>query len=177
VNDAEFEKLYAAEAPGLFAFLVYRTGDRTMAQDLVADTFERVLRARRRYDPRRGSQKAWLYAIAVNALRDQQRRSGAEVRAMAKLTDPDPVASDDHEAVLARAALAQALTGLSEEEREVIALRFGGDLTVPQIAKVLGERHTTVEGRVYRALRKLRSSMDAGEHVQRPAGDAPASRG
>jgi len=52
-----------------------------------------------------------------------------------------------------------ALARLSEEEREAIALRFGGDLTVPEIAKVTGERLTTVEGRVYRALGKLRDEI------------------
>ena len=49
---------------------------------------------------------------------------------------------------------------LSDEEREAIALRFGADLTVPEIAEVLGEPLTTVEGRVYRALRKLRERLE-----------------
>jgi RNA polymerase sigma-70 factor, ECF subfamily len=50
---------------------------------------------------------------------------------------------------------------LSEEEREAIALRFGAELTVPEIARLTGERLTTVEGRVYRALRKLRETLDS----------------
>jgi RNA polymerase sigma-70 factor, ECF subfamily len=53
----------------------------------------------------------------------------------------------------------RALGALSAEEREAISLRFGADLTVPEIAKVLGEPLTTVEGRVYRALRKLRDEL------------------
>jgi RNA polymerase sigma-70 factor (ECF subfamily) len=48
---------------------------------------------------------------------------------------------------------------LSGEEREAIALRYGADLTVPEIAKLTGEKLTTVEGRVYRALRKLRDEL------------------
>ena len=48
---------------------------------------------------------------------------------------------------------------LSEEEREAVALRYGGELTVPEIAELLGEKLTTVEGRVYRALRKLRAEL------------------
>ena len=48
---------------------------------------------------------------------------------------------------------------LTDEEREAIALRFGADMTVPEIAGVLGEKLTTVEGRVYRALRKLRDRL------------------
>ena len=66
MRDDEFERLYAEHAQPLFGFLVYRTGDRALAEDLVADTFERALRARRRFDRRRGSQKTWLYAIALN---------------------------------------------------------------------------------------------------------------
>ena len=50
-------------------------------------------------------------------------------------------------------------TALSPEEREAIALRFGAELTVPEIAEALREPLTTVEGRVYRALRKLRGEL------------------
>src|SRR3954470_6331520 len=66
VQHDAFERLYAEHAGPLLAFLTYRTGDAVLAEDLLADTFERVLRARRRFDPRRGSQKAWLYTIALN---------------------------------------------------------------------------------------------------------------
>ena len=54
----------------------------------------------------------------------------------------------------------RALAGLSEEEREAVALRFGADLTVPEIARLQGEKLTTVEGRVYRGLRKLRGDLE-----------------
>lgn len=49
---------------------------------------------------------------------------------------------------------------LSDEEREAIALRYGADLTVPEIARLRGEKLTTVEGRVYRGLAKLRDFLD-----------------
>jgi RNA polymerase sigma-70 factor (ECF subfamily) len=159
MRDDEFERLYAAEAKGLFAFLAYRTGDRALAEDLLADAFERVLRSRRRFDPRRGSQKTWLYAIALNVLRDHARRRAAEDRALERVGDPrapDPLASVEH-----RDELARSMATLSGEEREAIALRFGAELTVPEMAEVLGEALTTVEGRVYRALRKLREALGA----------------
>jgi len=158
MRDDEFERLYAAEAAGLFSFLAYRTGDRALAEDLLADAFERALRARGRFDRRRASQKTWLYAIALNCLRDHARRASAEARAVERAGAPggeiDPLAAVEH-----RDELGRALTTLSAEEREAIALRFGADLAVPEIAKVLGEPLTTVEGRVYRALRKLRSEL------------------
>jgi RNA polymerase sigma factor (sigma-70 family) len=158
MRDDEFERLYSAEAAGLFSFLAYRTGDRALAEDLLADAFERALRARGRFDRRRGSQKTWLYAIALNCLRDHARRASAEARALERADEPagetDPLAAVEH-----RDELSRALATLSADEREAIALRFGADLTVPEIGKVLGEPLTTVEGRVYRALRKLRSEL------------------
>src|SRR5256885_14645250 len=76
-----FEEMYRSHLAGLFAFLVYRTGDRALAEDLTAETFTRALGNRRRFDRRKASEKTWLYAIALNALRDHARRADAEVRA------------------------------------------------------------------------------------------------
>src|SRR5687767_12285850 len=50
IREEEFERLYASHAQRLFGFLAYRTGDRALAEDLVADTFERVMRGGRRFD-------------------------------------------------------------------------------------------------------------------------------
>jgi len=160
MRDEDFERLYEAEAQGLFGFLAYRTGDRALAEDLLADTFERALRSRRRFNRRRGSPKTWLYAIALNLLRDHARRSAAAERALER-TGPSAGAVDaPDDAVEHRDVIQRALAVLSPEEREAIALRFGAELTVPEIAEALGEPLTTVEGRVYRALRKLRTELD-----------------
>jgi len=158
MRDDDFERLYAAEAQGLFGFLAYRTGDRAAAEDLLADTFERALRSRRRFDPRRGSAKTWLYTIALNLLRDRARRAAAEGRALERV-GPAPAGPELGDAVEQRDVVQRALTTLSAEEREAIALRFGAELTLPEIAEALREPLTTVEGRVYRALRKLRGEL------------------
>ncbi|HEV3070421.1 MAG TPA: sigma-70 family RNA polymerase sigma factor [Solirubrobacteraceae bacterium] len=176
-RDDAFERLYAEHAQALFSFLRYRTGDRALAEDLLADTCERALRARSRFDRRRASEKTWLYAIALNCLNDHVRRRATEGRALERmvagtrpgagpgggLTDHeevDEIAEHDLHEVADRDLINRSLAALSGEEREAIALRFGADLTVPEIAKVTGEPLTTVEGRVYRALRKLREAMD-----------------
>lgn len=158
----DFERLYAEHAPPLYGFLVYRTGNATLAEDLLADTFERALRARRRFDPRKGSEKTWLYTIALNRLRDHARRTGAEGRAVERSADHGGGIAEDAalERVEARETLGAALAVLSSDEREAIALRFGADLALKEIAKLTGERMTTIEGRVYRALRKLREALE-----------------
>ena len=89
----DLEALWRDQAQGLFAFLAYRTGDRALAEDLLADAFERALRSRVKFDRRRGSEKTWLYAIALNLLRDHARRTAAEGRALERAPDapePDP---------------------------------------------------------------------------------------
>ena len=130
-----------------------------LAEDLLADTFESVLRARRRFDPRRGGEKTWLYAIALNCLRDHARRRSAETRALERTGAP----ADDRPAstvdVVDRDLVRQGLAALSEDERLVVALRFGADLAMPEIARLIGAPLTTVEGRVYRALGKLRTAL------------------
>jgi RNA polymerase sigma factor (sigma-70 family) len=173
-NDA-FERLYAEHAQALFAFLRYRTDDPVLAEDLLADTYERVLRARRRFDPRKASQKTWLYAIALNCLTDHARRRATESRTLeliAASPSPGSIGESwgiDETDLIDEVAdpeveegdlLNRSLALLRGSEREAIALRFGADLTVPEIAKLTGEKLSTVEGRVYRALRKLREAMD-----------------
>src|ERR1022692_2344562 len=85
LGNPAFERLFETHAEPLFAFLVYRTGDRQLAEDLVADTFERVLRARTRFDPRRGSEKNWVYAIALNLVRDHARRQTVVINALERV--------------------------------------------------------------------------------------------
>lgn len=161
-NEA-FERLYSEHAKSLLAFLVYRTGDPALSEDLLADTFERVLTTRRPFNPRRASEKTWLYTIALNLLRDHHRRAAAGRRTLDRIhagaVDAD---SAEFEAVDARDALHRALATLSSDEREVISLRYGADLTVPEIARVLREKPSTVHGRVYRALRKLKEELEDG---------------
>jgi RNA polymerase sigma-70 factor (ECF subfamily) len=161
MRDEDFERLYDEHAKALYGFLAYRTGNPALAEDLLADTFEKALRSRQRFDPRRGSEKTWLYSIALNALRDHLRRRAASERATERLAVGGPTEAESaEEALAARDELMRALATLSDEEREAVALRFGADMTVPEIAKLRKEKLTTIEGRVYRALRKLREQLD-----------------
>ncbi len=166
VRSEDFERLYVEHAQRLFGFLVYRTGDRALAEDLVSETFEAAFKARRRYDPKRASESTWLYTIALNRMRDHARRRSVETGALPGLAEDQLVRAarpTDLEHVDDRDRIARALVALSEEERECVALRFGADLTLREIATTLRQPMTTIEGRVYRALRKLRAELDRVE--------------
>ena len=157
----EFERLYGAHAASLLAFLEFRTGNLELARDVHADTFERVLKTRWRFDPRRGSEKTWLYSIALNCLRDHSRRRGAEARALERMAAGQLPAdwSDETERLDEREALTRALTLLPDDEREAVALRYGADLSLKEIAAATGTRETTVKGRLYRGLERLRETL------------------
>jgi len=162
MREGDFERLYSEHAVPLLRFLTYRTGDGVLAEDLVAETFERILRTRWRFDPRRGSEKTWVYTIALSRLRDHGRRRSVESRAIERSVAAAGVNSaSGWEADIAdREMLERALASLNADERECIALRYGADLTIPEIARVLREPPTTVHGRIYRALRKLREQLE-----------------
>jgi RNA polymerase sigma factor (sigma-70 family) len=160
MREAEFEQLYDDHAQALYGFLAYRTGDRVLAEDLLSETFERALGARKRFNRRRGSAKSWLYSIALNCARNAARAQVSERRALERLGAPSE-AADAGLPFEDREELAGALARLAPEERDTLALRFGAGLSSPDIARVTGEPLTTVEGRVYRGLRKLRELLDA----------------
>jgi RNA polymerase sigma-70 factor, ECF subfamily len=164
ITTPDFERLYNEHAQALFAFLAYRTGNVALAEDLVADTFERVLVARKPFDPRKSSEKTWIYAIALNRLRDLSRRRAAEDRAVEQIgTASENGASNGQngfEVAETRQLVMAALDHVSAEERETLALRYGADLSLSEIAKVIGKPRSTVEGRLYKGLKRLRAELE-----------------
>lgn len=164
MGNKDFTRLYAEHASSVYSFLSYRTGDRVLAEDLLADTFERVLRARRGYDRRKGSERTWLYAIALNCVRDNARRISAETRALARVGAQTSRGGDGGEVIddlEIKETLREALGALTDPEREAVALRFGADLQLAEIALITNEPRSKVEARVYRGLRKLRNRLNS----------------
>ena len=132
-----FSRVYDDHIWRVYAFLAYRVRDRDLAEDLTQTTFERALRAWSRFDRSRASEATWLMAIAQNVLIDHLRRDRS-----AKLGPLDetvlPTVAGPEERSSGSAELLAAVAQLPERDREVVALRFGGDLTAAQIAEMLG---------------------------------------
>jgi len=158
----DVERLYAEHARGLLRFLAYRAGDERLAEDLVSEVFERAIRVPRLRARDSAAEKAWLYKTALNLLRDRFRRQDAEGRALDRATPPTGAGASSgfEERIEDRELLLGALAGLSDEEREALALRFGAELSVPEVVRITGQSLSTAEGRVYRGLRKLRDLLD-----------------
>lgn len=141
----------------VYSYVAYRVGDGAHAEDITSEVFERALRYRKRYDERRGSPISWLIGIARRVIADHAA-SAATLTAEV----PDVIDSSAFEETLAtRLELREAVAALPERDREVIALRFGADLTSKQIARILGLRTNTVEVTLHRALAGLRRTIEA----------------
>jgi len=154
-----FDALFRACAQEVHAYVCSLVRDPAAAEDVVALAFERAYRRRGRFDPARGTQRAWLFAIARNAALDELRRRR---RTAALLADPeDPGTSpesdqgDDPER---RATVRAALAGLDPRDRELVALKFWGGLSNTEIAAVLGVSESNAGTRVHRAVTKLREA-------------------
>ncbi len=145
---------------------------RADAEELTQQAFERALRAWDRFDPRRASQTTWLLAIARNLLIDHYRAAGAQAPSV-PLHDVDPGELPSAEArpqVGIDPALASALGALSDREREILALRYGGELTGPEIAQLMDLSLANVQQITSRALRRLRSALDRESVSRRRSG-------
>jgi RNA polymerase sigma factor (sigma-70 family) len=143
----------------VYGYLLYMTKNWAVAEDLTSETFETALRRWKRFDPRRGTPKAWLLAIArstaLDWFRADSRRRRREERARAdEQPSSQPAFGEGFSA-----DLEEALRALTTGEREVVALRIVLELDGEETAALLGITETAVSTRLHRALAKLEERM------------------
>lgn len=159
----EFEEAYDDNLARVYGFFAYRVGSRDDAEDLTQQTFERALRAWDRFDARRAGVGTWLIAIARNLLIDHYRASAPESGQVALEDVPLtalPMANGAMPADGLEPKLADALDGLAQRDREVLALRYGADLTGPEIVELTGLTLANVQQIISRSLRRLREVLE-----------------
>jgi RNA polymerase sigma-70 factor (ECF subfamily) len=141
----------------VYGYLVWFTGDRSVAEDLVGETFERALRLWHRFDPARGSARTWLCQVArttaLDHFRSEKRRQRREQLAAS------PERFDERLVEGLSPELEAALQRLTAGEREVIALRVVLDFDARSAASMLGISPTNCTTRLNRALGKLEEAL------------------
>lgn len=161
-DPARFEEVYVGHVDAVFAYLVRRTGERRVAEDLTADTFERAFTAIQRFDWRGAPLRSWLVRIADRLATDWYRRRAR--RAVVRLApDTERGATPSAEAVaLARErdeAVYRALNDLSPAQRWVVVWHLGEGLAHRDIAQRLGRGEGAVRMLYVRGLRKMRERL------------------
>jgi RNA polymerase sigma-70 factor, ECF subfamily len=142
--------------PRVFAFVAYRLGDGPDADDVTSEVFERALRYEDSYDPRLGTPIAWLIGIARRCIAEANRE-----REAVPLEVPEQAAPEDLEAeTIRRLTLFSAMKRLSDRERELLAMRYGADLTTREIAELFDAQTNAVDVAIHRALARLRERME-----------------
>jgi RNA polymerase sigma-70 factor, ECF subfamily len=157
VERPTFAEVAERELDAVHRYLVFLTGNRAVAEDLTGETFEKAFRKWRRFDPRRGTPRAWLCGIARSAALDhfraEERRRRREDRFAREQGDVDDPG-------LGPGALEESLAQLSPADREVVALRVLLDFDGPTAARVLGISPTACSTRLSRALKRLEELME-----------------
>jgi RNA polymerase sigma-70 factor (ECF subfamily) len=159
-HQRRFEDLYRSSRDDLYAYLATLLGDESTAEDITALAFERAYRRRRLFNPRRGSERAWLFGIARNAALDELRRRKRSPALSGEQAHLAADGADTAEATVLRATVRAAMATLAPRERELIALKFHGGLTNHEIARVLGVSHSNAGTLLHRTITKLREACD-----------------
>jgi len=169
-RDALAELVRRHQEPLLGFFYRMLDGDRAQAEDLVQETFLRLLR-QRTYTSGRAF-KPWLYAVATNLARDHRRvararPAGPGDEVLALLPDRGP--SPEQRAVAAAEAqrVAAALDRLGDDVRATLVLRYANDLTLADIAAALDVPVGTVKSRLNAGTRRLRELLRSPREAAR----------
>lgn len=144
----ELAQLWDKTTPKLFGYLVNVLRDRTLAEDILQITWTKALDALPRYR-NEGKFNAWLFAIARNECKQHWRKTNREVPLDSEVHDA-PDQSINHDVIL----IDQILSKLSEDDRELLRLRYISDLSINDIANILKINYIAVRVRVHRALKR-----------------------
>lgn len=162
-DEEHWDALYAEQLPRVYNFFRYRVGDGPVAEDLASLTFEKAWRARRRYRRDLAGFGTWLFVIARNVAIDhfRARRVHAPLEEAAGVpggATPEELAErrSDFE------RLGRLLAKLPERERELVALKYGAEMTNRAIAKATGLSESNVGTILHRVVGQLRAEWTEG---------------
>jgi RNA polymerase sigma-70 factor (ECF subfamily) len=156
----KFGEIYEKYFYVVYAYIARRVGDRSTAEDLTADVFQKALEFLPRYVWRGVPFAAWLLRIAANIIVDRSRRAAREQ----ELTDQDEaneISQFSLEEVEQRARLFRLVDQLPADQRRVIAMRFADEKSIRDIATELGRSEGAVKQLQFRGLQTLRAEFQS----------------
>jgi RNA polymerase sigma-70 factor, ECF subfamily len=160
-DPARFAELYEANFYRVYGYIARRVHNRTTAEDLTADVFQKALAGLANFDWRGIPFAAWLLRIAANVMVDEWKRAAKEEPVE---EFPDPAGDPDFEQIDQRARLFRAVEKLPSAQRRVVQMRFVEGKSVREIAQQLGRTEGAVKQLQFRALQTLRARVE-GAHA------------
>lgn len=156
----------------VYAYVAYRIGDGPDAEDVTSETFERAVRYRRSYDRSKGEPIEWLIGIARRVIAGQFGSREIPTEELPEMLHPDSLETR----VVTGIVLRSAVESLSERDRELIALRYGADLSIREIGELLDMAVNAVEVALHRARGRLAAKLEAASDEQWPDSGSEAVR-
>ena len=166
-SDTAFEELYRRYARRLKGFFFMQLGgNEEVAADATHDVFLRAYEARCRYQEGKNV-STWLFTIAYNICRNHYRSNAYEAQLLASL-DAEPMDSLQIEleldAALLDKALAQVLSELPAPLHQLFSLHYQEELTIPQVAEIVGIPEGTVKSRLHKTMNIIRKKLKQYEN-------------
>lgn len=160
----DFAELYDRYFSKIYNYVRYHVRLAAEADDVTGKVFEAALRGYEGYDAAKGPAQGWLFGIARNAVIDWARNRGR--RAEVSLEDaPEPGGADPQlESALERkeekALLLEAVAGLDDRARDIIALKFSSGMNNREIAAMTGLGESNVGIIIFRAVKKMQADIE-----------------
>jgi RNA polymerase sigma-70 factor (ECF subfamily) len=166
-SDTAFEELYRRYARRLKGFFFLQLGgDEELAADATHDVFLRAYETRDRYQEGRRVD-TWLFTIAYNICRNHYRSNAYEAQLLATL-DAEPITNQQIEVQLDQTALDEALTQVLDELpaplHQIFSLHYQEELTIPQIAEIVGVPEGTIKSRLHKTMNIIRKKLKKYEN-------------
>ena len=166
-SDTAFEELYRRYARRLKGFFFLQLGgDEELAADATHDVVLRAYEARDRYQEGRRVD-TWLFTIAYNICRNHYRSNAYEAQLLATL-DAEPITNQQIEVQLDQAALdealAQVLAELPAPLHQIFSLHYQEELSIPQIAEIVGVPEGTIKSRLHKTMNIIRKKLKKYEN-------------
>jgi RNA polymerase sigma-70 factor (ECF subfamily) len=162
-----FETLYQAYLPKVYNYVCYRVGDEKAAEDLTAEIFERALKNLHRYRSDRGAFSTWLFKITRNLISNhiRSRRRHPEMVSLEAIPSLAGTSLTPEQATIEAENMHKlhlTLQQLPEREQEILALKFGSQLSNQEIAQVMQLNANHIGVVLHRAVRSLRLAFEQG---------------
>ena len=162
---AAFSEIYDRHQPAIYRYVAFRVASTATAEDLTSEVFVRLVDRIDRFKYRGRPLLAWLYTIARNLIADHHRLAGkyAVVPLDEAQPAPDEAPERSAERRFAELGVVKAIGQLTEDQRQVILLKFVEGMDNEEVAAVLNKSVGSVKALQHRALAALRRAMDAME--------------
>ncbi len=162
-NGDAFAALYRANVQAIYRYIYYRVSDRQLAEDLTSDVFMRALRGLKRYEDRGKPFVAWLYRIAHDRVIDHRRRVNRRATDVDIDDKPMPVRVDMDSGMMrkqAARALRSAIAQLTDDQQQVIILRFIEGYSLDDTAQAMDKKANAIKALQHRAVRALGRQLE-----------------